>query len=104
VNSISFNSGTPTVYVLELHAGIQPGDTVTLSYTPGTIHSADSGILESVSGRVLTNNLSDAAPTISMATTQDDNNNVNNDGTYISVVFSLPMDDPPDAPDVFRRL
>ena len=103
VTSITYNAGNPSVYALELHAGIQPGDTVTLSYTPGAtpIQSTEGGLLASFSNLALTNNLDTTAPTIFVATTQDDNNNTNNDGTYLSVSFSLQMADPPAAPDGF---
>lgn len=103
VNSISYSSSNPKVYVLELHAGIQPGNTVTLSYVQGgnPIQSADGGILASFSNMALTNNLDTTAPTIFVITTQDDNNNANNDGTYLSVSFNLPMADPPAVPGGF---
>ncbi len=103
VSSIAFISG-PTVYVLELHAGIQPGDIVTLSYTPleiTPIKSTDDGYLQEFSGLALTNNLSTAAPYIFVASTQDGNLSNNNDGTYLLAAFSLAMADPPAAPGGF---
>lgn len=104
VNSVSLVVGHPNMYYLYLHTGIQPGDTVTLSYTPdpyNPIRSVDGDLLEGFDDLVLVNNLQLSAPTIFMITTQDENNSANNDGTYLSVSFSLRMADPPAAPDGF---
>ncbi|MFA5675164.1 MAG: fibronectin type III domain-containing protein [Christensenellales bacterium] len=104
VNSVNLYVGNPRVYELNLHTGIQPGDTVTLSYTPDSynpICSEDGDLLEGFDGLSVTNDLELSAPTIFSITTQDDNNSTNNDGTYLSVGFSMRMADPPAAPDGF---
>ncbi len=69
-------SGTAIVY----------GDTVTVSYTLGTVLAADGGILASFADRPVTNNMPGPPTFVSAAT--------NTAGTVITIIFSKNMADP----------
>ena len=62
------------------------GDTVTVSYTKGTVLAADNGILASFTNRAVTNNMP-GPPTVTSAAT-------NAAGTVITITFSKNMADP----------
>ena len=77
-NIVLTTSGTPIAY----------GNTVTVSYTAGTVTAADGGVLASFSGQAVTNNIpAGSAPTFSSAAT-------NTAGTTITLIFSKAMADP----------
>ena len=66
---------------------IAPGNTVTVSYTKGTVTAADTGALESFVNQPVTNNMVGTAPTFTSAAT-------NVAGTTITIVFNKAMADP----------
>jgi len=68
-------------------------DTVLVTYAPGTVTAADTGVLASFADQPVTNNVP-APPTVSAAGT-------NADGTKVLVTFTKNMADPPLAPAGF---
>ncbi len=92
-----------TKYTLGLSYLIQPGQTVILSYEPGTVkaEASDGGVLESFSGYPVINNVTGAPPFIFTAITDTNSALDPHDGTHISLSFNKAMLDPPAAPGGF---
>ncbi len=94
INSISY-SDDHTKYRISLQQIIQPGDTVTLSYTPGSAQAESSGMaLGTFGDYTVTNTTTGAPPSFFFAT-------VSTPGTDVSISFHKNMASPPVAPGGF---
>ena len=76
-NIVLTTSGTPIAY----------GNTVTVSYTAGTVTAADGGVLASFSGQAVTNNIPAGAPTDTFLGSYPNPSEYGKPVIFIAVVF-----------------
>ncbi len=81
------NGDTATIDLTTTTATIVPSDTVTVSYTAGSVTAANGGVLASFAVKSVINNMYGAAPVVTSAAT-------NVAGTTITLTFNKVMNDP----------
>ena len=93
--AIYLNADISKIDLVTAGAPFTGGDTVTISYVPGTVQSVDTSLLEAFSSRAVINNVPVTNPKVVSAAT-------NFTGSVITITFSKNMANPAGKQDQFK--